>query len=153
MQCLLLVCVFSYFTYCGGRISENSSKSSLTIDDDAIRQLGDLFGITDLGYSKRNIRAHEIGNDDGKSLDYSNNTTINDTRTGPLVKVTATVSAYMINLYNTIADPSGVMRLPNPYYANIIKSFPNKRELLSYKIFKGHILDPFMSDARLYLIG
>ncbi|XP_055346703.1 growth/differentiation factor 10-like [Paramacrobiotus metropolitanus] len=39
----------------------------------------------------------------------------------------AHVPAYMINLYNTVADRNGVMRIPNPFQANLIKSFIHKK--------------------------
>ncbi|XP_067124299.1 bone morphogenetic protein 7-like [Centruroides vittatus] len=33
---------------------------------------------------------------------------------------------YMLDLYNAIADSSGITRTPNPYYATIVRSFPDK---------------------------
>ncbi|XP_077999236.1 bone morphogenetic protein 2-like [Glandiceps talaboti] len=33
---------------------------------------------------------------------------------------------FMIDLYRSIADDSGITRAPNPYHADIIRSFPNK---------------------------
>ncbi|XP_023219136.1 bone morphogenetic protein 7-like [Centruroides sculpturatus] len=35
---------------------------------------------------------------------------------------------YMLDLYNAIADSSGITRTPNPYYATIVRSFPDKGE-------------------------
>lgn len=39
---------------------------------------------------------------------------------------------YMLDLYNSIADSSGITKTANPYDANVIRSFPNRGKVNFY---------------------
>ncbi|NP_001158394.1 anti dorsalizing morphogenetic protein precursor [Saccoglossus kowalevskii] len=42
---------------------------------------------------------------------------------------------FMVELYRSIADDSGITRAPNPYHANIIRSFPDKGQMTKTHFF------------------
>ncbi|OQV13893.1 putative Univin [Hypsibius exemplaris] len=124
----------------------SSAREQLVIDDEAIRKLSQIFDIPNLKNAR--TTAHAPHHLDTFMALQDNITTNNkdDMQDSPLSysewkqsrpeermmaddhqqKGLPQPPPYMINLFNTIADRDGVMRLPNPYHANLIKSFPNK---------------------------
>ncbi|GAV01726.1 hypothetical protein RvY_12387-1 [Ramazzottius varieornatus] len=89
-----------------------SSSGPSIIDEDAIDKLSEIFDIPTLKSSRHfALRG-------------------NATQAGlprPLAdSISGRPPQYMLNLYQTITDSNGIMRIPNPYHANLIKSFSNK---------------------------
>lgn len=130
LSTILTICFafLNFSLFISGHVHPNLSKSQLLIDDDAIRQLSELFDISSLKRA-RNIRA-EVDIKNGSDSDYiwPSQSERSSVHPEEAAVVSPPVPAYMRNLYNTIADRNGVMRIPNPYHANLIKSFPNKRK-------------------------
>lgn len=89
-----------------------SSSGPSIIDEDAIDKLSEIFDIPTLK-SSRHFALR--GNATQAALPR------------PLAdSISGRPPQYMLNLYQTITDSNGIMRIPNPYHANLIKSFSNK---------------------------
>jgi hypothetical protein len=113
----------------------SSAKEQLVIDDDAIRKLSEIFDIPNLKgrrdvaadiFMSVNTTAGDMGYAIKKATWPRPGSSSEPEKTRPDQTKQPQPPQYMINLFNTIADRNGIMRIPNPYHANLIKSFPNK---------------------------